>query len=102
MSSEVHIDDVGTLFILTVKDDGVAVDISGASSLVILIQKPDSVSHTKTGSFYTDGTDGKMKYTSISGDFNQVGLHKIQAVVSMGSGVYHSSVSDFRVHRNIT
>lgn len=102
MSSEVHVDDIGTLFILTVKDGGVVVDISSATNLEVLLKKPDYVYVSKTGLFYSDGTDGKIKYTSISGDFDQIGLYKIQAVVSQSSGVYHSSVSDFKVYKNIS
>lgn len=102
MSCEIHVDDIGTTFILTVKDDGVVVDISGATTLEVVIRKPNSVSYSKTGLLYTDGTDGKIKYVSISGDLDQVGLHKIQAVVTIGSAVYHSSVSDFKVYKNIS
>lgn len=101
MSSEVHMNDIGTTFILTIKDNDVAVDISAASALTVIIKKSDSVSYTKTGVFYTDGTDGKIKYVSISGDFDSVGIYKIQAVVTLGSTIYHSSISDFKVYKNL-
>ena len=43
MASQIHKDDVGTKLLVTVTDDGVAVDISSASSLEIIIRKPDEV-----------------------------------------------------------
>ena len=33
MADEIHVNDIGTRFLITVKDDGSAVDISSASAL---------------------------------------------------------------------
>ena len=41
MASEIHVDDVGTKFLATIKDDGVVVDISTASSITMKFRKPD-------------------------------------------------------------
>jgi len=48
-SGEVHVDDIGTRFLVTVKDDGVVVDISSASSLAINFRKPDDTVVNRTG-----------------------------------------------------
>lgn len=101
MASEIHVGDVGTQLIMTVKDDGVVVDISSASLLQVIIRKPDGQSYTKTGTLYTDGTDGKMYYTSISGDFNAAGTYKIQGKVILIGGTYYTSISDFKVYCNL-
>ena len=101
MASQIHVGDVGTQLIGTVKDSGAAVDISSASLLQMFIKKPDSTSMTKTASLNSDGTDGKMKYTSVSGDFDQVGVYKIQGKVTIGSATYYSSISSFKVYKNI-
>ena len=58
-------------------------------------------STTKTASFNTDGTDGKIKYTSVDGDFNEVGTWRIQAKVVMGGGTFRSDVGTFKVHENL-
>ena len=39
MASQIHEDDIGPKFLVTVTDDGSAVDISSATSLVIYIKK---------------------------------------------------------------
>lgn len=101
MASEIHVGDIGTQLIVTVKDAGTVVNISSATSLNIIIKKPDGVSYEKTGLLYTNGTDGKMYYTSVSGDFNVAGNYKIQGKVVISGSTYYTSVSTFKVHCNL-
>ena len=101
MASEIHVGDVGTQLIMTVKDDGVVVDISNASSLSVIIKKPDGVNYTKTGTLLNDGADGKMYYTSVSGDFNAAGNYKIQGIVTLSGGTFYTSISTFKVFCNL-
>lgn len=101
MSSQIHVNDVGTTLIGTVLDSGVAVDISSASSIQMFIKKPDQTTLTKTASFNSDGTDGKMKYVTVSGDIDQAGNYKIQGKVVLGTATYFSSVSTFKVYCNL-
>ena len=101
MASQIHVGDIGTTLIVTILEDGSVVDISSASSLQIIIKKPDATTLTKTGVFTTDGTDGKMQYVSIAGDFDQSGNYRIQGKVNLTSGNYSSSVGSFKVHCNL-
>ena len=73
MASEIHVNDVGTRFLITVKEDSTVVDISGAESLSIFIRKPDDTLLARSGNLHTDGTDGKMYYDLASGDVNVAG-----------------------------
>ena len=101
MASQIHVGDIGTTLVGTVLDGGAAVDISSASSMQMIIKKPDQTSMTKTAINYTDGTDGKMKYVTVTDDIDQVGNYKIQGKVVIGSATYYSSVSTFKVYCNI-
>lgn len=101
MASEIHVGDLGTQLIMTVKDDGVIVDISSASALNVIIKKPSGQSYIKTGTLLGDGTDGKMYYTSISGDFDVAGLYKIQGKVTINGAIYYTSISSFKVYCNL-
>lgn len=102
MSSQIHVGDVGTQLIVTVYDDGEIVDISGASSLVIIFKKPDGTVDTKFASLYTDGLDGKMVYTVINEDFfDAPGNYKIQGKVIIAGGTYYTSTGTFKVHCNL-
>jgi acyl-CoA-binding protein len=101
MASQVHQNDIGTQFVITVLDDGAVVDISTATDLKIYFRKPDSTTLTKTGVLYTDGTDGKMVYTTIAGDLDLVGNYKIQGRVEIDGGTFYTDLGSFKVHCNI-
>ncbi len=102
---EVHYNDIGTVFEVTVKDcvSGTAtvLDVSGASALELVFKSPSGVAATKTASLVTDGTDGKIKYTTVDGDLNEVGTWRLQAKISIGGGVFRSDVGSFKVYENL-
>jgi len=102
MVEEIHLNDIGTKFLLTIKDGTTAEDISGATTKEIIFQKPDGTSITKSGIFETDGTDGKIYCTSVAGDLDQTGTWTLQAKVVIASGTYHSSISSFKVYSNVS
>lgn len=95
-----RIGDVGTVFETTIVDqDDLVVDISLATTKTLKFRKPDASTATKTASFVTDGTDGKLKYTTVTNDLDQAGDWKAQAVVVFtGSATqWTSTIHDFRV-----
>jgi hypothetical protein len=101
MASEIHVNDVGTRFLATIKDDGVVVDISAASSITMVFKKPDDVIVNKTGTTLTDGTDGKVYYDTLAGDLEEAGHYKLQAKVVLTSGTYYTDIYTFQVHCNL-
>ena len=103
-SGEIHVDDIGTRFLVTVKDDGVVVDISSASSLAINFRKPDDTVVNRTGSTIGDGSSvsGVMYYDTVAGDLDAAGNYKLQGKVSLSSsGIYYTDIHTFKVHRNL-
>ncbi len=99
---EIHIHDIGTELVSTIKDGNAIVDISGATTKQIILGKPDGTSLIKSGVFTTDGTDGKLEYITVSGDINVIGWWKIQAyIVTSTGGEFRSDIENFEVHRNI-
>lgn len=100
-ANEIHVDDIGTLFTITLKDGEDPVNISSASVKVIVFVSPNGGRTEKTADFLTDGTDGKIKYTTIAGDLSVSGLWKLQARVVVPAGTWHSDVYNFMVHPNI-
>ena len=62
-ANEIHVDDVGTQFLLTIMDGSAAVDISSASTKQIIIKKPSGTKMTKSATFSSDGSDGKIYYS---------------------------------------
>lgn len=102
-ANEIHVGDIGTAFIGTVKDaGGNIIDLSGASTLTITFEKPDASTTAKTGSLVTDGTDGKMQYaTAAASDLDQSGQWRWQGRVVLAGGTWHTDIHVFEVHANL-
>ena len=73
---EIHVDDIGTMFKITLYDDEVIVDVSGATVMQMLFLKPDGTNLTKTAYLFSDGTDGIIKYSTIADDLDIHGKWK--------------------------
>lgn len=79
--------DWGTVFRFTLKDqDGVAVDVSGASAKSVIFKAPDGTSTTQSASFTTDGTDGVIEYTTADGDIGAAGAWEVLGSATLASG----------------
>lgn len=100
MAAEIHIGDIGTEFVITLYDSTTILDVSGAS-VTIYLKKPSGTTLTKAASLYTDGTDGKVKVSSASGDLDEGGLWTVQAKVAESGNTWYSDVGRFRVHANV-
>jgi len=103
MSCQIHVDDIGTIFRVTIIDceTGLPIDLSAATTLIIKFFLPDKSVIEKTAVFTTDGADGKIQYITAADDISQAGLWKIQAF-AIDSGFENSSeVSEFRVYSNL-
>ena len=103
MDSEIHIDDVGTRFLMSVKDDGSTVDISAATIKQVNFRKPSDTIINRTGSVLGDGssTSGVMYYDTVAGDLDEAGHYKLQAKVAIPSGTYYTDIHTFQVHCNL-
>lgn len=61
-------------------------DISSATLVEYNVRKPDGTTVvTWTASFVTDGADGRINYTTQSGDIDQAGVYLLEVHV-VGSG----------------
>lgn len=100
-SNEVHLNNIGTTFRTTVKDDDEVVNLASATTKQIIFLKPDGTRVAKDASFYTDGTDGIIQYTTVSGDLNVAGIWRIQVYCVIGSYEYYSDIGTVKVHPNL-
>ena len=104
MPSEIHKNDIGTRFLITIKDDGNVVNISGdpgSSTHQINIKKPDDTVVNRSATLRDVGISGVMYYDTIAGDLDQAGTYKLQAKVVIPSGTYFTDVYTFKVHSNL-
>lgn len=100
--SEIHVGDTGTIFRATISDENcLPVDLSVYSTKELMFGKPDKSVVTKTASFYTDGTDGIIQYTSEADFLDQAGIWQVQGKVSTVGTSWKSNLVEFRVHKNL-
>lgn len=93
---------VGVIIQYTVLDyNANPLDISSATVKSLVFKKPDGTVVTKTATFVTNGTDGKLKYTSIAGDLAPYGTFSVQAMLTMTGFDGRSEVETFDVERNL-
>ena len=101
VNTTIHKDDIGTDFDITFLEAGSAVDISGATTKQLIFRAPDAGKATQAGSFITDGTDGRLRYTTVDGDIDEAGHWHIQGKIINASGTFYSSIEDFYVKPNL-
>ena len=93
----IQVDDFGWVGKLTLKQDGVAVDISSYTTKQYILTDPSETSTTKAVAFDTDGTDGTLAYTTLTGDIDSVGnWHVAARIIKVGSELT-SDPHEFRV-----
>ena len=72
-------------------------DLSSASGISFTLKRPDGYVYTVTGGLYTNGSDGKLLYTTQSGDFVVTGLWHAQASYMMAGGYFTTPQWEFLV-----
>ena len=100
-SQEIHINDIGTVFEITLEDCDGVVDLTGVSTITFRLTDPANVRTDKTGALLTDGTDGKVIYTTVDGDLHTAGTWKLQVYVALPTGQWNSNIQKFKVHPNL-
>lgn len=90
--------DVGVEFLTTLVDvNAAAIDVSSASVVQFRFRKPSGTEATKTGALKTTGTDGKVTYTTVANDLDEVGVWQYQVRVVYDGGELTSAATRFRV-----
>lgn len=100
-ANEIHLNDIGTLFIFTIQESTSPVNLSSALVRQMLFKTPSGSILTKSASLVTDGTDGKIKYATVSGDLSVAGAWSLEAYVELTTGSWHSDISYFDVYPNV-
>jgi hypothetical protein len=93
----VHEGDIGVLLRLTVMQDGAVKNVSTASVKQIVVYKPSGEEVTRTASFTTDGTDGKVQCATEDGDLDEIGRYHYCAYLVIGSWSGHTAGTTFDV-----
>lgn len=92
MTTKVYVGDTGTVITL---DCGA--DISAASARSIAVRKPDDT--TTSWAAVASGTDS-IAYTTLADTLDQNGVWKLQAVVTLPTGVWRGETALLHVYAN--
>jgi hypothetical protein len=98
---EIHENDRGLLYTATVMDADGVVDLSAATLIEYRFQKPDGSMLIVPVSLVTDGTDGKIKYSTQTTDFDQPGTWRHQVYIEFGPDEKYSNITKFKVFPNL-
>ena len=105
MACEIHQNDIGTRFQVTIRDCGGTdpIDVSTAAFRQFTFRKPSDTLMNRTASIFDDGsaTSGVIYYDTVAGDLDEVGIYKLQAKISFASGTYYTDIYTFKVHCNL-
>jgi len=93
--------DVGVIITVTITEAGSAKNISTASVKKIWFRDPNGDEVEKTAEFVTDGSDGKVKYTTIADDLDTAGEWEFQAKITTPAATFGTSRGTFEVGENI-
>lgn len=94
----IHKTDAGTIIEFTLTDvNGDPVNISDMTTKQILLKKPSGTVLTETAAFVTDGSDGKIQYTTVAGKIDEAGEWKLQAKVSKTGAQFYSDQQSLTV-----
>ena len=101
-----HVNDIGTVFRVTVYDTtstgGTTVaDISLATTKQFTFKRPDGTTFDRVAVFTSDGSDGNIQYISVDGDLNIAGTWHLQAYVVTPAGNWKTEVGHLKVYENL-
>lgn len=99
MRDEIHLNDIGTEFLATIKDGDDDVDLSAATTLEFLALPQATGASLKTWTgVLPSGETSKISYVTTINDLDVEGVWSIQAHIVSPAGNWHSDVCEFTVH----
>jgi len=97
---DIRVGDIGTQFLFTVRNssDSSLINISNYSNRTVTFIKPNGDQITVSGTLYTDGTDGKLFYNSVSGNIDQIGFWRARVTLSSSGNLFNTDYYRFTVN----
>jgi len=92
-----HQGDIGSTIQLTILEDGVAVDLTSATSAVISFKKPSGEVIERDGDFSAAPLTGLVEYVVVDGDLDENGVWQAQVILEISGGTFHSTIFSFTV-----
>jgi hypothetical protein len=100
-AGEIHVGDIGLVFLVTIQDDLGPLDVSQATSIQFLFLRPDGTVFGVPAQFNTNGTDGKVFYSTVIDDLSIPGTWMQQVRIAIGGALKNSDIGKFSVIANL-
>lgn len=99
---EVHVGDKGTIFRVTITENGAAVNCTSGAVKKFIFKRPDGQVMQRDAVFFTDGSDGILQYTTVATDeLNWAGEWWLQVYIELTNWQGHTSKAKFTVFKNL-
>jgi hypothetical protein len=67
----------------------------------LILKSPSGNAKTKTASFTSDGTDGKIQYITVEGDLDEIGTWRLQSKITFPTASWSTEIGTFKVYENL-
>lgn len=101
-NNALHIGSIGFSFNIQIISNFNTMDISEAVEKKVYFKKPDGTKINRNLSFFTNGTDGKLIYETVSGDIDLPGVWQMQANIVTPTDTWWTSIETFTVQGNLS
>lgn len=103
MNASIQVGDIDTQLVIRVLDEtGKSVGIGSAQTLLIKLRKPSGTVIQRSASIVGSPDDGAIGYRTVLGDIDEAGTWRIQALVEIAPGQWHTTISSFSVGANLS
>ena len=99
--NNIQIGATNLLIELEIREGYGALDISSATIKNIIIEKPDNTLIITSGSFSSNGKDGRLYYRTNTGDLSLAGVYNVQSYLEMPDFSGYSTPTSFQVYANL-
>lgn len=103
MTYDLQVGALGAVITLTLTEDGVAVDLTNATTTEMILESARGRRLTRTAWVVAPATDGVLQYATVAGDIAHAGRLRVQAHLAFDGGTteFWSSVVEFDVGPNL-
>jgi len=100
---EVHVGDIGTIVKVTIQEEGVAINLTDATTMKIKFQRKDKTTFEMDALIWEDDPEQGIIYClSVEDTFDLKGEWSIQGYVIFPTGEWHTAKETFTVEDNIS
>ncbi len=94
--SKIYVGDVGKVIRLDTDPEGLGIELATASTLKILVKKPDGTLDEWDATQYSDTT--QIQYITQDGDLDIKGTYKFQAYIAWGTSEHKGETASVKVY----